>query len=142
MVWEGSVLYAYGAASKCSEFLQYFGVVVINTELNWTTISRTTMKRFSAWSTCASIPVNAYERIMSVARVLTPSHPSIVHISSASLKATHRTHARGLVGLRGLMFCKCRMMGHCDIFPRYGDGDKHFTHNECVNMNKPTLGEV
>lgn len=52
--------------------------------------------------------------------------------------STHRTHARGPVGLEGLMIYKYKMMGHGHIVAPYADGEKSFTHKDTPDI-LPTI---
>ena len=44
--------------------------------------------------------------------------------------STHRTHARGPVGLEGLMIYKYKMIGQGHIVKPYADGEKEFHHRD------------
>lgn len=44
--------------------------------------------------------------------------------------STHRTHARGPVGLEGLMIYKYKMFGNGQIVAPYADGSKSFKHED------------
>lgn len=52
--------------------------------------------------------------------------------------STHRTHARGPVGLEGLMIYKYKMLGHGHVVAPYADGEKEFTHRDTPDL-KPTM---
>lgn len=51
--------------------------------------------------------------------------------------STHRTHARGPVGLEGLMIYKYKIMGQGHIVAPYADGKKQFTHRDTPNVLPP-----
>ncbi len=44
--------------------------------------------------------------------------------------STHRTHARGPVGVEGLMIYKYKLLGDGHVVAPYADGEKEFTHTE------------
>lgn len=48
--------------------------------------------------------------------------------------STHRTHARGPVGLEGLMIYKYKMMGAGHTVAPYADGSKTFTHKDTPHL--------
>lgn len=46
--------------------------------------------------------------------------------------STNKIHARGPVGLEGLMIYKYKLIGHGDIVADYASGEKHFTHKKLI----------
>lgn len=51
--------------------------------------------------------------------------------------STHRTHARGPVGLEGLMIYKYKVMGNGHVVAPYVDGEKHFMHKDTPDLSPP-----
>lgn len=46
--------------------------------------------------------------------------------------STNKIHARGPVGLEGLMIYKYKLIGHGDVVADYASGKKHFTHKKLM----------
>ncbi|MDA3845679.1 MAG: glutamate-5-semialdehyde dehydrogenase [Vallitaleaceae bacterium] len=53
--------------------------------------------------------------------------------------STNKIHARGPVGLEGLIIYKYKVIGHGHIAADYATGKKHFTHTENKQIDSPYL---
>lgn len=51
--------------------------------------------------------------------------------------STHRTHARGPVGLEGLMIYKYKLLGNGHVVAPYADGKRRFTHKDTPDLQPP-----